>query len=244
MPMRATTVRFTDDLWGLLEAEAAAQGISAAQFVRDTAIMRLGVLSARRGDTLATVTLRDIASTALAGRDASEPNEVPAVVHDRARLEALHRSGLLDTPPEEAFDRLTELVAKVLDVPVVLVSLVDDDRQFFKSAVGLEHPWRDTRETPLSHSFCQHALSSSETLVIEDARRHPLVRENLAIRDLHVIAYLGVPLIAPGGETLGTLCAIDHRPRAWTREDIDTLEVLAASVMSEIELHTAAKQEA
>jgi hypothetical protein len=238
--MRATTVRFADDLWTLLEGEASGQGISAAQFVRDATIMRLGVLSGRRGDAEATLTLQDLAAGALAGRrDAIGAAASPAIVRAPERLAAVRRVGLLDTPPEEAFDRLTRLARRLLDAPVALVSLVDEDRQFFKSALGLPAPWAAERETPLTHSVCQHALGSSEPLVIEDARTDPLYCDSLAIPDLGVVAYAGVPLVTAGGQALGTLCVIDHRPRRWTDEQIETLRTLAASVLTEIELHAA-----
>jgi hypothetical protein len=233
MAMRATTVRFGDDLWELLEAEAAAQGISAAQFVRDSAIMRLGILSGRRGDEEATLTLQHVASGALNGRSRFERD---TVVNDVARLEALSETALLDSPAEPAFDRLTKLAAKLLNAPVALISLVDEDRQFFKSSVGLSEPWRSARQTPLTHSFCRHTLVSREPLVIEDARTHPLVRDNPAIRDLDVVAYAGVPLITAAGHALGTLCVFDHQPRSWTADQIETLETLTASVLSEIDL--------
>src|SRR5918997_5158566 len=118
-----------------------------------------------------------------------------AALQNPARLQAVHRTGLLDTPVEHAFDRLTRLATTVLQVPVALVSLVDHDRQFFKSCIGLPEPWASRRETPLSHSFCQHAVASRQPLIIDDARQHPLVRENLAIPDLGVIAYAGIPLV-------------------------------------------------
>jgi GAF domain len=229
--MRATTVRFSEDLWELLEAESAKQGISAAQFVRDAAMMRLGTLSSRRGDAAATLTLEALAAGALTRR----PAEPDAVLADPARIDALGRTGLLDSPPDEAFDRLTAMAARLLDAPVALISLVDEDRQFFKSCTGLGEPWSTRRETPLSHSFCQYALESAEPLIIDDARTHPLVRENLAIRDLDVVAYAGVPLITPAGHTIGALCAIDHQAREWTSEQIETLQVIAAAVISEIE---------
>jgi GAF domain-containing protein len=215
--MRATTVRFSDDLWELLETEASSQGISAAQFVRDATLMRLGTLSGRRGD------LDGALSHRLSGPDSE-------------RLAELRRTGLLDSPPEAAYDRITELATRLLGVPVALISLVDEDRQFFKSCIGLAEPWHSAREIPLSHSFCRYALDADGPLVIDDARVHPLVRTNLAIRDLDVIAYAGVPLITADGHALGTLCAIDHQPRRWTAEQIDTLNVLAASVVSEIQL--------
>jgi hypothetical protein len=230
--MRATTVRFSEDLWELLEAEAVTQSISAAQFVRDSAIMRLGVLSGRRGDRDAALTLEDLAAGALTGR---RPAPDP-LLGNVSRLKALHDTQLLDSAADESFDRLAKLAAKLLNAPVALISLVDDERQFFKSCVGLGEPWSSARQTPLSHSFCRHALSSPEPLVIEDARTHPLVRDNLAIRDLDVAAYAGVPLITSSGHALGTLCVIDHQPRSWTSDQIETLETLTAAVLGEIEL--------
>src|SRR5688572_18848051 len=110
------------------------------------------------------------------------------------RLAALRRTGLMDGAPEERFDRLTRLAARTLRVPVALVSLVDDSRQFFKSCVGLTEPWASMRQTPLTHSFCQHAVTTGRPLIINDAEADPLVRENLAIRDLGVVAYAGIPL--------------------------------------------------
>jgi hypothetical protein len=231
--MRATTVRFSEDLWDLLEAEASHQGISAAQFVRDAAMLRLGALSGRRGDSHAALTLEALAAGALRGRPIADATPLT----DPARIDALHRTGLLDSPPEETFDRLTRTAARLLDAPVALISLLDKDRQFFKSCVGLGEPWRTRRETPLTHSFCQHALESAEPLVIEDARTHPLTRESLAIRDLDVVAYAAVPLITSSGHTLGALCVIDHQPRDWTAEQLETLGIVAAAVIAEIE-HT------
>jgi GAF domain-containing protein len=160
-------------------------------------------------------------------------------VHAPERLRELHRSMLLDTPPEESFDRLTRLTSSVLNVPVTLVSLVDSDRQFFKSCLGLPQPWAAQRQTPLSHSFCRHVVESRRPLVVSDAREHPLLRNNPAIRDLGIIAYAGAPLISPNGQVLGTLCAIDHEPRHWTTNQVEILCNLAGSVLSEIELHTA-----
>ncbi|HEV2149245.1 MAG TPA: ATP-binding protein [Longimicrobiaceae bacterium] len=152
------------------------------------------------------------------------------------RIAALERTALLDSLPEESFDRLARLASRLLDAPVALVSLVEQDRQFFKSCVGLPEPWASRRETPLSHSFCQHVVDAREPLVIEDAREHPLVRDNLAIRDLDVIAYAGIPLITSGGHALGSFCAIDSEPRRWTEAEIATLQDLAASVVTEIEI--------
>lgn len=157
-------------------------------------------------------------------------------VEDPTRLAALWQLQILDSPSEPAYDRLTRLVGSVLAAPVALVSLVDRDRQFFKSCYSTSDQWPDTRETPLSHSFCAHVVDTGEPLIITDARRHPLVRNNPVIQELGVIAYAGIPLIDRDGNALGSLCAIDHQPRTWTESDIAILRDLAAAVMTEIEL--------
>ncbi len=149
---------------------------------------------------------------------------------DWHRLAALRDSGCLDTPAEESFDRITAVAAQELRAPVSLISLVDTHRQFFKSVHGLPAPWSDARDTPLSHSFCQHVVRDDAVLVIEDAAAHPRVRDNLAVRDLGVASYLGVPVRTPDGEPLGALCVADVEPRAWTRQDLAVLDELAAAV--------------
>ena len=157
-------------------------------------------------------------------------------VAGEARLKALRMSGLLDSPPEEAFDRLTTLVCRLLNVPVSLVSLVDEDRQFFKSAQGLPEPWASLRQTPLSHSFCQYVAASDAPLIVPNARAHPVVCDNPAIEDLNVAAYLGTPLRTPDGHVLGSLCAINGEPRPWSSEDVSVLDDLGAMAMTEIAL--------
>ena len=235
MPMRATTVRFSEDLWQLLEDESTRQGISAAQFVRDATIVRLAFLAGRRGDSESEQSVEAIAERAARRHQNGRGSDTAVLAPER--LNELHHTGLLDSPPEESFDRLTRLTATVLNVPVALVSLVDGDRQFFKSCLGLTQPWASQRQTPLSHSFCRHVVESRRPLVVSDAREHPLLRDSPAIRDLGVIAYAGAPLITPDGHVLGTLCAIDHQPRHWTPEQVEILCNLAGSVLTEIQLH-------
>lgn len=235
--MRATTVRFSEDLWQLLEDESTRQGISAAQFVRDATIVRLAFLAGRRGDSESERSVEAIAERAARRHQNSRGSDTALLAPER--LTELHNTRLLDSPPEESFDRLTRLTATVLNVPVALVSLVDSDRQFFKSCLGLAQPWASERQTPLSHSFCRHVVESRRPLVVSDAREHPLLRDNPAIRDLGVIAYAGAPLITPHGHVLGTLCAIDHQPRHWTLEQVEILSNLAGSVLTEIQLHAA-----
>jgi len=170
--------------------------------------------------------------------------DLSASLSNPRRLRALRRVALLDTSVDQAFDRLTRLVARFLNVPVALVSLVDEERQVFRGCIGLPEPWASARETPLSHSFCKHVVHLGTPLVISDARDHALVRDNLAIPDLLVVAYAGIPLITSDGSVLGTLCAIDHEPRDWSEVDLSTLADLAASVMTELELVAALRQSA
>ena len=166
--------------------------------------------------------------------------DAAAAAEDQGRLHALHATGLLDSDISPSFDRLARLAAHVLHAPVALVSLVDADRQFFKSCLGLPEPWASRRGSPLTHSFCQHAVAAREPLVVSDAREHDVLRENLAIRDMGVIAYAGIPLIDSEGHALGTLCVIDSQPRHWTTEQIQLLSDIAASVVTEIILAQAA----
>jgi len=155
---------------------------------------------------------------------------------DPARLEALERTGLVDTAAEEAFDRLTRLAVALTNAPISLITLVLPERQFFKSVVGLDEPWLSARETPLSHSFCQFPVRSGERLVVEDARTDPRLCENLAIRDLRVVAYAGTPLRTADGHVLGTLCVIDTQPRRWSDEQLARLDDLAELARGMIEL--------
>ena len=143
------------------------------------------------------------------------------------RLRALANTKLLDSPVASNFDELTTLASKLLHVPTVLISLVDKDRQFFKSAKGLPEPWASQRETPLSHSFCQWVISEKKELLIFDAREHPVLMNNLAVRDLGVLAYAGVPLIGNPSEAIGSFCAIDSKPHRWTESEVAIIEDLA-----------------
>jgi PAS domain S-box-containing protein len=168
--------------------------------------------------------------------------ELVSALTDPRRLAALRRTELLDTPPEESFDRLTRVASQLLGAPIALVSLVTEDRQFFKSCIGLAEPLATSRATSLSYSFCRHAVESAAPLIVEDARAHPLVRDNPSIDELGVIAYAGIPLITADGQALGTLCVLDTRPRRWTAEQIDLLRDLSAWVMTEIRLRESARE--
>jgi diguanylate cyclase (GGDEF)-like protein len=160
-------------------------------------------------------------------------------ISDGARIAALRELGVLDTDPEPEFDRFTRLAVDLLGVPMALVTLVEHDRQFFKSACGLPEDWANARQTPLSHSFCQHVVAGRRPLIIADARTHPLVADNLAVRDLSVIAYAGLPLTLTDGHVVGAFCAINTHPHEWTEHELRILGDLAAAVRAQLELRHA-----
>lgn len=155
---------------------------------------------------------------------------------EQRRLEALLETGLLDSEPAESLERFIRIAQLALGVPVVLISLVDDNRQFFANSVGLPAPWAEKRETPLSHSFCKHVVERRAPLVVADAPSDPVVKDNLAIRDLGVLAYAGMPITTDDSQTLGSFCAIDGKPHQWTDRELALLKDLAASVSAEIDL--------
>lgn len=160
-------------------------------------------------------------------------------LEDPERMADVAASGLLDSPPEKSFDRLTRLAARLMNAPTALVTLVDKDRQFFKSEVGLAQPWAGERQTRLSHSFCQWVVSGRENVVVEDANEHAILKSNLAIRDLGVVAYAGVPLAGRKGNPIGSFCAIDSKSRAWSPEELATLEDLGRITQAYVALQQA-----
>ena len=135
--------------------------------------------------------------------------DAPLPADEPERLEALRRYAVLDTPPESAFERIIHLVARLLHAPMVAVSLVDAERQWFKSCVGT-----DTRQTGRDEAFCSHVVTSREPMIIPDAFRDTRFADNpLVLNDPHIRFYAGVPLILKDGSCIGTLCLVDSRPR-------------------------------
>jgi signal transduction histidine kinase len=158
---------------------------------------------------------------------------------ERSRLEKLQQLDILDTAPEEAFDRITRLAATWFQVPIALVSLVDNTRQWFKSCVGL-----DARETEREIAFCTHAIMENAVMVVPDAMKDQRFAENpLVTGEPNIRFYAGAPLITCDGFPLGTLCIIDTTPRnSLTETEIDVLRQLAAMVVDEMELRLACEQ--
>ncbi|WP_326704946.1 GAF domain-containing SpoIIE family protein phosphatase [Streptomyces cyaneofuscatus] len=159
---------------------------------------------------------------------------------DSGRLEALRLAGLT-AAADPGMDRFARLVTRVLRVPVSLVSLLEADRQVFPGMVGLSGAWAARRETPLSHSFCQHVVADGKPLILSDTRSSPRTCDSLAIPDLQVVAYAGMPLTDADGHVLGSLCAIDHEPREWTADELRDLEDLTAACSMELRLRIASE---
>ena len=162
----------------------------------------------------------------------------PLKNHEAKRLKVLWQYDVLDTVPEELFDDLTELAARICEAPIALISLVDEDRQWFKSKVGLT-----IKETSRDISFCGHAIKQQELFIVPDATKDLRFAHNpLVISDPKIRFYAGAPLITPDGHALGTLCVIDKVPRELRQEQQQALRVLARHVMTQLELRRHAKE--
>jgi GAF domain-containing protein len=156
------------------------------------------------------------------------PAPIPA--DDERRLQALRELLILDTPPDERFDRVVRFAADEFEMPMVLVSLVDANRQWFKARVGM-----DVCETGRDISFCGHAIVQTEILVVEDALQDERFHDNPLVTGApHVRFYAGAPLRLPGGEIVGTLCMIDREPRTLDAMDLAIFASLRELVVSEL----------
>lgn len=159
----------------------------------------------------------------------------PRPPDEEARLDALRRYDVLDTAPEAPFDELVQLAARLLDVPIALVSLVDRDRQWFKARVGL-----DAAQTPRDVAFCAHAVCDRERpLVVQDAATDPRFKDNPLVTGAPGVRfYAGAPLVTPSGQAIGTLCAIDRVPRTPSPEQVQLLGALARQAVAQLELRS------
>ncbi len=165
------------------------------------------------------------------------PVSVGEVIKNADRLAALRRLMLLDRAATPTFDRLTTLAAHVLDAPIALLTLVDEDRQFFLSAWGLPEPLASDRETSLDYSICQHAVASGRPLIVSDATADPVLASNKAVTEFGITSYAGVPLITSERYAVGTLCVLDYVERDWPDDQVTLLGHLADIAMDEIRLH-------
>jgi two-component system sensor histidine kinase UhpB len=162
--------------------------------------------------------------------------KAPIPNNEAERLEALRHYRILDTAGEQVFDDLATLTSQIFQAPIVLISLVDEDRQWFKSKVGLAEA-----ETPRAVAFCAHTILLTEPLIVPDALRDARFADNPLVTGApHIRFYAGAPLITPGGHIIGTLNVIDSEPREFTPREKDALCVMARQVMTQLELRRSA----
>jgi GAF domain-containing protein len=162
----------------------------------------------------------------------------PVPKDEKQRLKVLWQYDVLDTVPEEVFDDLTELAARICEAPIALISLVDEKRQWFKSKVGTS-----VSETSRDISFCAYAITQSDLFIVPDATRDPRFADNpLVTSDPKIRFYAGAPLITPDGHALGTLCVIDTVPRELRPDQKQALRILARHVVSQLELRHRSRQ--
>ncbi len=146
---------------------------------------------------------------------------------------------MLDSANEETFDRATRLAGRLLGVPVSLFTIVDVDRQFFKAHTGLPEDLQRERQTPLSHSYCQHVVNTDAPLIVRDSSQDARVVNNGATIDLGLTAYLGVPVRTADGHVIGSFCALSYEVQDWTDDDLKLMEDIASGVESEMNLRVA-----
>ena len=163
----------------------------------------------------------------------SVPKSAPVMPeNEAARLEALHRYCILDTEPERSFDDLTLLASHICGTPMALISLVDADRQWFKSRIGIA-----IGETARAVSFCAHAINHRDLFIVPDARHDERFRDNQLVTGAPEIRfYAGAPLVTPDGHALGTLCVLDRVARTLSREQLEALTALCHQTEAQLEL--------
>ena len=158
--------------------------------------------------------------------------------NEKKRLKVLWQYEVLDTVPEEVFDDLTELAAKICEAPIALISLVDENRQWFKAKFGTT-----ISETARDFSFCSYAITQSDLFIVPDATRDERFAHNpLVTAEPKIRFYAGAPLITPDGHALGTLCVIDKVPRQLRLEQKQALRILAHHVVSQLELRRRSRE--
>jgi len=162
----------------------------------------------------------------------------PIPPNERKRLKVLWQYEVLDTVPEEVFDDLTELAARICEAPIALISLVDEKRQWFKSKVGVT-----VNETSRDLSFCAYAINQADLFIVPDATQDERFAHNpLVTSDPKIRFYAGAPLITPDGHALGTLCVIDKVPRQLRPDQQHALRILARHVVSQLELRRRSRE--
>ena len=162
----------------------------------------------------------------------------PVLPNEAKRLKVLWQYDVLDTVPEEVFDDLTELAARICEAPIALITLVDENRQWFKSRIGVS-----VNETSRDVSFCAYAVTQNDLFIVPDATKDKRFANNpFVTSDPKIRFYAGAPLITPDGHALGTLCVIDKVPRDLRLEQKQALRILARHVVSQLELRRRSRE--
>jgi GAF domain-containing protein len=158
----------------------------------------------------------------------------PTPPNEEERLAELNGLNLLDTPWAADFDQITERLTNLFQVPIALLTLIDKDRQWFKSQTGLPIDLAEARCTSRDVSLCAHVIASDEVLIVRDLARDPRFANNPFVKERGLRFYAGVPLRGPNGFPIGSLCILDTKPREMTRQEQDLLKMIAGDVMEQI----------
>lgn len=219
---------FGDRLNELLVRQADKSGLSPEAYIRRAVVDRLVTELSAEPESEVGGLLRALQD----GIDNGVGPEVLTTVldtpiSDPARLAAVARTGLMDTGSDAGYDRVVAMVADALSTPSAAFSLLDDKRQYLKSALGLPAELDGAQEVPLDSSICRYAIDSGQPLVVEDARLDDTLKDHPSVRGNLIVAYLGVPLTDDDGHAVGTLCVWDRHPRQWTTGHVQILQDLA-----------------
>ncbi|WP_072802546.1 GAF domain-containing protein [Rhodococcoides yunnanense] len=202
----------------ILEQQASKAGETVDAYVRRAVVTRLVQELTDGDDSQLGQLLRHLRDTQIAPVPTHDESatDTTRALYDPERLAAVEQTGLLDSPREDSYDRLVAMVADALQVPSAAVSLIDRNRQFYKSAVGLPIELEEVRQIPVDQSICQYTIDSGEPLIVEDARLHELLKNHPAVLNEVALSYMGIPLKDDNGHAVGTLCVWDEQPREWT----------------------------
>ena len=160
-----------------------------------------------------------------------------SMLHDPQRLEAIEKTGLLDSPPEEDYDRLTRLASSVLKCPISTISIVSDEKQWFKSQKGLSGEIAEHRGTQVENSLCKYVAANKSNFIVPDAFMHPLTKAIPIVKELNIQSYAGAPIFSHEKHCVGAFCVIDHKPRKWTCQEVVLLKEFADLTSLCIESH-------
>ncbi len=227
---------FDDRLTEILGQQAAKAGESVEAYVRRAVVTRLVRELTEDDDSELGTLLRHLEASQLEPVDSSDGESARSgrPLDDPERLRAVEATGLMDSPPDGDYDRLVAMVAEALNVPAAAVSLIDRNRQFIKSGVGLPPELAAARQFPIDQSICQYVIDGGEPLIVEDAFLHATLKDHPAVLGKLARSYMGIPLKDDAGLSVGTLCVWDEKPRKWTIGHQQILQDLAWIVRERI----------